>query len=84
MTAAAQDALARLDDGIPLPGDQALADAYDRYCQQSWLVLDDQRREVEYTAWLAGQCPVCEEGGTGPVCDDHHRAAAALNRWHNR
>jgi hypothetical protein len=32
---AALDALARLDDGAPLPGDRALADLFDLDCQQA-------------------------------------------------
>jgi hypothetical protein len=67
--AAAQDAIARLDEGTARPGDTALVAAYDRYCEQGWLVLDDQRRAAEHAGWLVGQCPVCEEGGGGPECD---------------
>jgi hypothetical protein len=69
--AAAQDALARSDDGQPaLPGDAQLIAVLDRHCQWGDLWLDDQRRADEYADWLARQCPVCEEGGGGPECDD--------------
>lgn len=30
---AAVDALARIDDGVALPGDDALAEVFDRHCQ---------------------------------------------------
>lgn len=54
--AAAKDAVARIDDGVARPGDAALAGAYDSYCDQAWLVLDDQRREAENAQWLCDDC----------------------------
>ncbi len=69
---AAQDALARSDEGLPaLPGDAALIAAYDRYLQQ---VSDQYQARVaaaERTEWLAAQCGGCVPGGTGEACDDH-------------
>lgn len=29
------------------------------------------RNEQERAEWLVSQCPQCEDGGLGPVCDDH-------------
>ncbi len=70
--AAAQDALARSDFGLPpLSGDDDLIAAYDRYLQAA----EDEYRErvaaAERVEWLASQCGGCDEGGTGEACDDH-------------
>ena len=67
---AALDAICRIDDGTPLPGDDEIADVFDRHCDWEYLRLDDLRRRDELADWLAGQCPACEDGGTGEVCDD--------------
>lgn len=70
---AAQDALARSDEGHdPQPGDANLIAAYDDACQQAWLRADDERREAELADWLTGQCGECEMGGTGEPCDEHY------------
>lgn len=69
--AAAQNALARADEGVDLlPGDGELIDIYERYCQQEQLRFDDQCRRAEQERWLADQCPSHVEGGGGDVCDD--------------
>lgn len=87
---AAQNALARSDEGAEsLPGDAGLIAAYEGYCQQEWDRYKAEHGDAEYSAWLADQCPACEDGGTGPVCDDCRvevdaAASAVLNRWHNR
>jgi hypothetical protein len=67
----AQEALARSDDGAdPLPGDASLIDAHEVFCQQEQDRLDAELLFCTQTEWLALQCPACEEGGTGPVCDE--------------
>jgi hypothetical protein len=66
----ALDAISRLDDGISLPGDAEIARIFDEHANWEHLRLDDARRQQEYADWLAEQCPACEEGGTGPVCDE--------------
>ena len=57
---AALDAIARLDDGLALPGDRELADDFDQYLR--W---DADRQAVALAQSEA--CPACE-GGRGPVC----------------
>jgi hypothetical protein len=70
--AAAQDALARSDEGAdPQPGDRELIDAYEGWCQQEYERFQQQVWDAEQAAWLSQQCPGCEDGGTGEVCDDH-------------
>jgi hypothetical protein len=69
---AALDAIARLDDGIPQPGDSEIAAIFDAHCQWEALRYDDRLREIEYADWLARQCGGCEEGGTGEPCDEHY------------
>jgi len=74
----AQDAVTRLDEGAGRPGDEALANAYDEYCRQEWLVLEDRRQAEAFLSWLATQCPVCVTDGMGQECDrcflDHDQA----------
>ena len=42
----------------------------------------DRAREFEFTAWLAVQCPVCEEGGGGQECDPHViQLEDQMKRW---
>jgi hypothetical protein len=68
---AAQEALARSDEGVDaLPGDAELIAAYEGYCQQEQDRYEYACYEAERAAWLADQCPACEDGGTGPVCDE--------------
>lgn len=70
---AAQDALARSDDGVKaLPGDRTLLDAYEGYLQQEWGRFEEQQDAAERAVWLARQCPGCVDGGTGEECDEHH------------
>lgn len=68
---AALDAIARIDEGMPLPGDRTIADIFDQHCQWEALRYDDRLREIEYADWLAGQCGGCHDGGTGEPCDEH-------------
>jgi hypothetical protein len=77
---AAADALHRLDNNTPRPGDADLAAAFERLCRQQQEVFEDHIREAEHALWLAEQCPVCEEGGTGPECDECFIAHDALMR----
>lgn len=70
--AAAQDAQARLDEGVTLPGDEALAEQYEQYNQAAGLDFQDACWRAEREAWLATQCPSCEPGGKGPLCDECH------------
>jgi hypothetical protein len=68
----AQDALARSDEGEKvLPGDAELIAAYEGFCQQEQDRREYAYYEAERAAWLATQCPGCEDGGTGEPCDDH-------------
>jgi hypothetical protein len=72
--AAAEAAEGREENGVDLlPGDRQLIDALDGWRGQQWDAYwqpiweaDDKARLAE---WLANQCPACEDGGTGPVCD---------------
>lgn len=67
---AAQDALARLDEGVGRPGDEELAEALEQYCLSGWLQFQDEQYAAERAAWLATQCPTCgPEGSSGEVCD---------------
>lgn len=68
---AAADALARRDEGLPLPGDTALIDAHERACRQRNEVLHAELDAIERAEWLATQCGVCDLGGFGPECDMH-------------
>jgi hypothetical protein len=69
---AAQSAVARDEEGVDLlPGDQELIDAYEAYCQQEYERFQQQVWDAERAAWLSRQCPDCEDGGTGEVCDEH-------------
>jgi hypothetical protein len=68
--AAAQDAQARLDEGVGQSGDQKLAQVLEGYHQQEWDKFEDERYRAERADWLAGQCPKCgPEGSGGEVCD---------------
>ncbi len=70
--AAAQDALARSDDGVKAkPGDRELIDAYEGLLQAEQLRRDDAERAADRADWLSRQCPGCHEGGTGEECDEH-------------
>ncbi len=72
MTTTALDALARLDDGLASPADRMLAAQHDLRLQHAAAVQADRLREFEFTAWLALQCPICEEGGGATQeCDAH-------------
>lgn len=71
--AAAQDALARSDEGAdPQPGDAELIAAYEGFCQQEWDRFQERQYAAERAAWLTTRCGGCEPGGTGEACDDHH------------
>lgn len=68
---AAQDAQARADEGVdPLPGDKDLIATFDNFLQQEWDRYWEPIKSAENAAWLAEQCRACEDGGTGPLCDD--------------
>jgi hypothetical protein len=75
---AAQDALARSDEGAdPLPGDAVLIDQYEAFCQQEQARYEDALAAAEHAAWLVEQCPECEPGGgSGEPCDDHYDEGA--------
>lgn len=77
--AAAQEALARSDEGAtPLPGDDTLITAYESYCQQSWEDLQYEIHEAGRDTWLADQCRFCgPEGATGDCGDCDIPAVAA-------
>jgi hypothetical protein len=67
---AAQDAQARLDEGVGQPGDVELAEVLEGFHQQEWDKFEDARYQAERAEWLAGQCPKCgPEGSGGEVCD---------------
>lgn len=67
---AAQNALCRIDDGNPLPGDHTLAAQYERHCQQSHHHLQAALDRAEHDAWLAGQCRYCGPDGATGDCGD--------------
>lgn len=71
MTALALDALDRLDFGGATLADREAAEQHDRRLQLAAAVADERDHEYVFTAWLADQCPICEEGGGALVCDDH-------------
>ena len=74
---AAQEAVARDEEGVTLlPGDKDLIAAYEGFCQQEWDAFQDRRDAADLASWLATQCPACEEGGTGEVCDECAEVAA--------
>lgn len=66
---AALDALDRLDFGTPQPGDCEAVEVYERECRQRAEVLQARLDIIEREAWLATQCPMCVEGGSGLECD---------------
>jgi hypothetical protein len=70
--AAAQDSLARSDEGCdPQPGDRELLAAYERHCQNAWDDFQRNTDAAEYMAVLAAECRVCgPDGATGPACDE--------------
>lgn len=78
---AAEAAEDRQENGVDLlPGDRELITALDGYRQQEWgnywtpiYEADDKARLDE---WLTTQCPACEDGGTGDVCDGCAEVAA--------
>jgi hypothetical protein len=69
--AEAQEAQNRLDDGIGRDGDEALAAVYEAFLQQEQDKYQHAEYERERAAWLATQCPVCQEGASGGLCDEH-------------
>ncbi len=72
-SAAAQDALARADEGVaPMPGDRDLIAAYEAWCQQAHDQYEAAVQDQAQADWLARQCPYCQAGGTGDECDDHY------------
>ncbi len=67
---AAQDALARSDDGAKaLPGDAKLIADSEGYLQQEQLRFEDAQHAADRAAWLETACPACEPGGQGSICD---------------
>jgi hypothetical protein len=69
--AEAQEACNRLDDGIGRDGDEVLAATYEAYLQQERDRWEHAEDEAARQRWLARQCPVCQEGGSGGLCDEH-------------
>lgn len=68
---AAQDALARLDEGVGQPGDERLAAALEQFLQSEQARFEDSQDRRERAEWLATQCPKHgPEGWSGEVCDD--------------
>lgn len=68
---AAEEAVARDEEGVDLlPGDTELIDIYEKFCQQEHAALEERIYADERARWLATQCPVCVDGGTGPECDE--------------
>lgn len=61
---AVQDAQARLDEGIEQPGDQALSNVFEAFCQQEWHRRTEALEAAEYAAWLTMQCPTCGPDGS--------------------
>jgi hypothetical protein len=68
-TSNAEAALARIDDGVELPGDRLLAASFEDYCRHEWLVFADREHAAREATELARACPVCVPGGSGPECD---------------
>lgn len=68
---ASLDALARIDDGIPLPGDAEIAAVFEVHCQWADTDFHTARLNAERVDWLTRQCPGCEDGGAGEPCADH-------------
>jgi hypothetical protein len=63
---AAQDALARSDEGAtPQPGDRELLAAYERHCQTAWDDVQQAADRQAYMEWLNSRD--CEPGD--PQCD---------------
>lgn len=58
-----------------LPGDKDLIAALDGYRQQEWdkywIPIENAEYKARLAEWLSDKCPACEEGGTGPACDEH-------------
>ena len=51
-----RDAVARLDEGVELPGDEALAEQYDAACRTDWdahTLRQIEQAEADYRAWWA-------------------------------
>lgn len=72
---AAEAAEDREENGADLlPGDRELIDALDGYRSQEWdnywLPIYEAEYQERLAVWLATQCPACEDGGTGDVCDE--------------
>ncbi|MFI5891965.1 hypothetical protein ACIA5D_17830 [Actinoplanes sp. NPDC051513] len=60
----AQDAIARLDDGQGLLGDDLLLDVFEAHCQGEWT-----RHEQRLDAYAADRCVICGREGEGFECD---------------
>lgn len=73
--AAAEAAEDREENGADLlPGDKELIATLDAYRQQEWdrywQPIWGAEEKTRLADWLAAQCPACEDGGMGPLCDD--------------
>jgi hypothetical protein len=68
---AAEAAEDRQENGVDLlPGDRELIDALEGYRQQQWDNYWPAEEHARLAAWLATQCPACEDGATGALCDE--------------
>ncbi|MFY1686425.1 hypothetical protein [Plantactinospora sp. WMMB782] len=59
-TLADPDAVNRLDDGTPLPGDVVRAEQHDRQCRQSWDGFARQQAAMERAVWLDAHRETCD------------------------
>ncbi len=71
---AAEDAITRLDDGVPLPGDTLIADLFDAHASDTW----HRRLTLLDTQTPAGFCPLHGDrlddfGDCGTCFLDHDR-----------
>ena len=74
---AALDAIARLDEGISLPGDDVIAAIFEAHCRWEQDRYAHAQDAADRAEWLSGQCGGCEEGGTGEPCDEHDESEVA-------
>jgi hypothetical protein len=67
----AEEAEDREENGAALlPGDRELITALDGYRQNDWATYWSEQDARQLADWLAAQCRIHVEGGTGPECDD--------------
>jgi len=63
VTTEALDAISRIDDGVPLPGDDVIAGIFDRHSSDRWA-----RMNLQLDEWAADRCVICGVTGDGPEC----------------